>query len=139
MNLLVVMSGLGGGGAEKSLVSFLATLRASHKKDIKVDLLVFKPEGLFLSQVPEGITWLSEPKECFCMSYPMTNAMFWKNVTLNGFCGKINHYLKLLQKSDSKEWNPENVGALGPLYSKDQKALRCCNILYARCTKLLCY
>ena len=55
MELLVVMSGLSGGGAEKSLVSFLATLQKTHAKDVNVDLLVFRPEGLFLSQVPENV------------------------------------------------------------------------------------
>ena len=51
MELLVVMSGLSGGGAEKSLVSFLATLQKTHAKDVNVDLLVFRPE-------------------CFCLRFP---------------------------------------------------------------------
>ena len=55
MELLVVMSGLSGGGAEKSLVSFLATLQKTHAKDVNVDLLVFRPEGLFLPQVNKSI------------------------------------------------------------------------------------
>lgn len=63
MELLVVMSGLSGGGAEKSLVSFLATLQKTHAKDVNVDLLVFRPEGLFLPQVPENVHWIFEPKE----------------------------------------------------------------------------
>lgn len=103
MELLVVMSGLSGGGAEKSLVSFLATLQKTHAKDVNVDLLVFRPEGLFLSQVPENVHWIFEPKECFCMSYSITSEMFWKNVTGQGLAGKINHYAaNALKKNESE-------------------------------------
>lgn len=103
MELLVVMSGLSGGGAEKSLVSFLATLQKTHAKDVNVDLLVFRPEGLFLSQVPENVHWIFEPKECFCMSYSITSEMFWKNVTGRGLAGKINHYVaNALEKNESE-------------------------------------
>ena len=103
MELLVVMSGLSGGGAEKSLVSFLATLQKTHGRDVNVDLLVFRPEGLFLSQIPDDVHWVSEPKECFCMSYPITSKMFWKNVTGRGFVGKINHYVANMLKRDEAE------------------------------------
>lgn len=105
MDLLVVMSNLSGGGAEKSLISFLTTLQETHKRDVNIDLLVFEPEGLFLSQVPKGVNWIFEPKECFCMSYPITNRMFWKNITLKGLVGKLNHYIKVLSKYDCKELN----------------------------------
>ena len=44
MKLLVVMYGINGGGAEKSLVSFLTTLEMKYGSDIDVDLLLFRPE-----------------------------------------------------------------------------------------------
>ena len=44
MKLLVVMYGINGGGAEKSLVSFLTTLEMKYGNDIDVDLLLFRPE-----------------------------------------------------------------------------------------------
>lgn len=46
MKLLVVMYGINGGGAEKSLVSFLTTLEMKYGNDIDVDLLLFRPEGI---------------------------------------------------------------------------------------------
>ena len=70
-----------------------------------VDLLVFRPEGLFLSQVPENVHWIFEPKECFCMSYSITSEMFWKNVTGRGLAGKINHYVANVDKDRLVRFN----------------------------------
>lgn len=94
-DMLIVMSGLGSGGAEKSLVSFLTALKASHDEDVNIDLLVFRPEGLFKDQIPEGINWIYTPKECFCMSHSVFKKLFWKNITVKGIAGKVCHYLRL--------------------------------------------
>ena len=48
-NILFVMPSLGSGGAEKSLVNLLNLI--DYEK-YAVDLLLFKREGLFLSQIP---------------------------------------------------------------------------------------
>ena len=47
--ILFVMPALYGGGAEKSLVNLLNLI--DYKK-YAVDLLLFKQEGLFLTQIP---------------------------------------------------------------------------------------
>ena len=49
--ILFVMPALYGGGAEKSLVNLLNLI--DYKK-YAVDLLLFKQEGLFLTQIPKG-------------------------------------------------------------------------------------
>lgn len=56
--LLFVMPALYGGGAEKSLVNLLNLLDYSR---YEVDLLLFRQEGLFLSQVPEEVRILPIP------------------------------------------------------------------------------
>lgn len=56
--VLIVMSSLYNGGAEKSLVNFLNEL---PKDKYQVDLLLFKKEGMFLKQVPEYINVLDTP------------------------------------------------------------------------------
>ena len=58
MKLLVVMYGINGGGAEKSLVSFLTTLEMKYGNDIDVDLLLFRPERVFLFTLIFFILWL---------------------------------------------------------------------------------
>lgn len=88
MKLLVVMYGINGGGAEKSLVSFLTTLEMKYGNDIDVDLLLFRPEGLFLNQIPKNCNRLTKPKEVFMMSYSPSEKMFWSNISLKGIAGK---------------------------------------------------
>ena len=50
--ILFVMPALYGGGAEKSLVNLLNLI--DYKK-YAVDLLLFKQEGLFLTQIPKEV------------------------------------------------------------------------------------
>lgn len=56
--ILFVMMSLYNGGAEKSLVNLLNELPA-NKYDI--DLLLFKKEGLYLSQVPQSVNIIDTP------------------------------------------------------------------------------
>lgn len=102
MKILVVMHGIDGGGAEKSLVSFLTTLDMRYGSDIDVDLLLFKPEGLFLNQIPKNCNRLTEPKEVFAMSYSPLKKMFWSKISLKGLMGKTAHYISRIKKNDSQ-------------------------------------
>ena len=54
-NILFVMPSLGSGGAEKSLVNLL---NLTDYEKYAVDLLLFKREGLFLSQIPKKVRLL---------------------------------------------------------------------------------
>lgn len=58
-DIIFIMNNLNCGGAEKALVSLLQSLDYSQ---YKVDLFLFKREGLFLSQVPKQVTILDAPK-----------------------------------------------------------------------------
>ena len=58
--MLIVMMHLGMGGAEKSLVNFLNELSPN---DCKVDLLLFKKEGILLEQVPSWVNIIDTPRD----------------------------------------------------------------------------
>ena len=102
MKLLVVMYGINGGGAEKSLVSFLTTLEMKYGSDIDVDLLLFRPEGLFFNQIPKNCNRLTKPKEVFMMSYSPSEKMFWSNISLKGIAGKTAHYICRIKKRNGQ-------------------------------------
>lgn len=55
-NILIAIYGLGCGGAEKSLLSFLNAL---PKDRWKIDLLVASPHGMYMNQIPEYVHLLS--------------------------------------------------------------------------------
>lgn len=57
--MLIVMMHLGMGGAEKSLVNFLNELSPN---DCRVDLLLFKKEGILLEQVPSWVNIIDAPR-----------------------------------------------------------------------------
>ncbi|UAL50262.1 glycosyltransferase [Metabacillus dongyingensis] len=59
--ILFVIDSLNSGGAEKSLISLLSIL---NFKKFKVDLLMFKPEGLYLPLLPKDVNVLS-PSEIY--------------------------------------------------------------------------
>lgn len=55
-NILIAIYGLGCGGAEKSLISFLLAL---PKDKWKIDLLVASPHGMYMSRIPGYVHLLS--------------------------------------------------------------------------------
>lgn len=57
--ILFVNISLYNGGAEKSLINILNEL---PKEQYDIDLLLFRPEGLFLKQVPSGVHILKTPR-----------------------------------------------------------------------------
>lgn len=58
--VLIVITSLYNGGAEKSLVNFLNELKPDQ---YDIDLLFFKKEGMFLSQVPKWVNILETPND----------------------------------------------------------------------------
>lgn len=57
--ILFVITSLYNGGAEKSLVNLLSEM--DYDK-FEVDLLIFKPKGLFMNQIPKEVNILDRPK-----------------------------------------------------------------------------
>lgn len=69
MKLLFVMPDLGGGGAERSLITILSLIDYSR---YEVDLKLFHHSGIFLSQLPETVNLLDEEPllGAFSKGYP---------------------------------------------------------------------
>ena len=86
--ILVAMTTLYNGGAERSLVNFLTELPDDQ---YNVDLILFKKEGLFLSQVPEWVNILEAPNALVKLYSPLSKAGIyapWKIVS-NVLCNVI--------------------------------------------------
>lgn len=62
--LLIIMTKLDAGGAERSLINFLNSYDVSQ---YEVDLLLFKKEGALLKYVPENVNLLDQDRSLFYM------------------------------------------------------------------------
>lgn len=82
--LLFVMQSLYNGGAEKSLVNLLNEL---PENKYEVDLLLFRQEGMFLSQVPKWVRILKTPDTLRLLYSPLRRAGKYKGMKLLGQSG----------------------------------------------------
>ena len=73
-NILIHIGGLGAGGAEKSLVSFLNTLPAEQ---YNVDLMTLNKGGLFRNLVPEYVNIIEPPFPYNCLGISPGNWRFY--------------------------------------------------------------
>lgn len=74
LNILLHIGGLGAGGAEKSLVSFLDTL---PKERYNVDLMLLNNRGLFRNMIPGYINIIEPPFPYNCLGISPTNWRFY--------------------------------------------------------------
>lgn len=72
-NILFIINNLHCGGAEKALISLLETIDYSR---YKVDLYLFKHEGLFLNKIPKQVNLLAEPLEYKYFDMSIKTAIF---------------------------------------------------------------
>lgn len=77
--ILLVMDSLGAGGAEKSLITFLNIL---PQDNYKIELILIRKEGLFLSQIPKHIQLLDKINPLQFLGVSPTNIIFYIK---NGF------------------------------------------------------
>ena len=59
-NILIVMTSLYNGGAERSLINLLNEI---DKEKYNIDLLLFKEKGIFIEELPKNINLLKTPEE----------------------------------------------------------------------------
>lgn len=76
-SILFVIPDMKAGGGQKSLLSLLNSFPIG---EYDINLMVVKKEGIFLSQIPNGITLVNAPKELICFFSSVTENIFWKNV-----------------------------------------------------------
>ena len=78
-NLLFIIPSLHSGGAEKSLVTLLSLIDRGR---YNVDLLLFRNEGLFAGQIPDGVNVIEAGEDYRYFDGPLTDAM--KHFLLRG-------------------------------------------------------
>lgn len=100
-NILFVMPSLGSGGAEKSLVNLLNLI--DYEK-YAVDLLLFKREGLFLSQIPKKVRLL-QPTDSLQYAYKIDRGMFSSvsGIKAGILRGTSTFVCKLLYKGNARQ------------------------------------
>lgn len=78
--ILFIMSSLGNGGAERSLVNLLNEIPYDK---YEVDLLLFKQSGMFLSQVPKDVNIIEKTKNLKRLFGPISEAgiLFFYKIT----------------------------------------------------------
>lgn len=74
-SILVVMTSLYNGGAERSLVNLLNEF---DTENYEIDLMVFVREGMFESQIPPKINFLNTPSEIQALYTPKLVKMHFK-------------------------------------------------------------
>ena len=87
--ILFVMMSLYNGGAERSLVNLLSEL---PKEKYEIDLLLFRREGLFLSQIPQNVTMIDQTKGIKAFYGPLSKAGALGGVKIFGTA--ISHLLE---------------------------------------------
>lgn len=126
IKVLFVMNNLTVGGAEKSLISLLQVFDYNR---YQVDLLLFKQEGLFLSQVPAEVNLLPVPVNFKYFDMPFTKVVRdnWKPLRWNVIIQRIR--FKLLRKKANNAAESEQLGwpalskTLPPLKKKYDAAI----------------
>ena len=89
--ILLVMDSLGAGGAEKSLITFLNIL---PQDNYKIELILIRKEGLFLSQIPKHIQLLDKINPLQFLGVSPTNIIFYIKNGFSFFLKKIYRYQK---------------------------------------------
>lgn len=106
-HILFVMPKMQAGGAEKSLLMLLETLKSDPNNVI--DLLLFKHEGLFLNQIPEGINIISASKELALLYNDATLLNDMDISFIEKMCWKLRRYMATgWSKIMTKHYNARN-------------------------------
>lgn len=96
-NILIHIGGLGAGGAEKSLVSFLNTLPAEQ---YNVDLMTLNKGGLFRNLVPKYVNIIEPPFPYNCLGTSPTDWRFYSRHNPVYFFKKIYSLYKLKKQTN---------------------------------------
>ena len=109
-DVLIVCYGMGCGGAEKSLISFLNRL---PKDRWNVDLIVANPNGMYMKQIPSTVHFLNNQYELENFATPMS-------LRLDKSSKLANKIKIFMQKSKLER---EKMGTMGETSAKAQKKI----------------
>ncbi|MCR5785145.1 MAG: glycosyltransferase, partial [Eubacterium sp.] len=94
-SVFIAINDMEGGGAQRSLLSFLECFAKSgdiHKYSI--DLMVFRPVGMFIGRIPKEINVLKTPKDVLWMGSELNGGLIFKNFGFKEFMGKVKWQVK---------------------------------------------
>lgn len=107
-SVLIVISGMEIGGAQKSLISFLKSLEeAGLSTQYEVDVIVGRPKGLFMNQFPSFVNVLPTPPELVWLGTPHGDELLAKYSSLRGRIGKLTWMLTNKQRVFHNKLNEE--------------------------------
>ncbi len=106
--VLVVINSMELGGAQKSLVSFLKSMKEQgFDAQYDMNLLIAKPVGLFMEQIPPYVHQLTPPAELVWLGTERHDALLKRFPTLRGNIGKLRWMVSNKQRLLHKKLNEE--------------------------------
>ncbi len=106
--VLVVINSMELGGAQKSLVSFLKSMKEQgFDAQYDMNLLIAKPVGLFMEQIPPYVHQLTPPAELVWLGTERHDALLKRFPTLRGNIGKLRWMASNKQRFLYKKLNEE--------------------------------
>ena len=93
-DILIVIHGLGCGGAEKSLISFLKNL---NKSDWNIDLISMRKDGVFMKDLPQHVHLIEDDYDLENFATPLKNRRKKISSIRDFFC-QINWHIRYLLK-----------------------------------------
>ncbi|WP_028241928.1 glycosyltransferase [Pseudobutyrivibrio ruminis] len=88
--VFIIITDMGSGGAQKSLLSFFQALERTGKtNDYNIDLVVVNPKGIFMNQIPDYVNVIQAQKTLAWMGVESGDEYLKNNFSLLGLYGKI--------------------------------------------------
>lgn len=107
-SVLIVINSMELGGAQKSLASFLKSMQERGcDQNYEIDLLIAKPEGIFMDQIPACVNRLSPPAELLWLGTPRGDGLLAQYPSLRGRVGKALWMATNQQKLFAKRLNDD--------------------------------
>lgn len=108
--VFIIISSLGSGGAERSLISFLKSLEARGLyTEYSIDLMVVLPNGLFMNQIPSFVNVIKADPATIWLGVGLRQSYLYKNFSLIGVYGKIKCFLHKKLGIHSRKFNEEQL------------------------------
>jgi len=107
-SVFIIITDMGSGGAQRSLLSFLKCLEATgnHEK-YSIDLMVVHPIGIFYDQIPTYVNMIKPDRSVIWMGVGFKEVYLKDNFSLLGLFGKMKSFFDKKLGSSAKTLNSE--------------------------------
>ncbi len=107
-NVFIIITDMGSGGAQKSLLSFFQALEAVGKTaDYNIDLVVVNPKGIFMDQIPDYVNVIKADTNLIWMGVAKGEDYLKDNSSFVGMLGKFKFALNRKFNPQYKNYNEE--------------------------------